>query len=194
MIGDNMSAANLKNIYFQRSNGEFVLIEESVTQEDARLVMKHFLDERNYKSYYTRSWEHDGARWYDVGSWSEFFVWANEEDIERLKMNEQEIAKYRKKKNNSSRSEKKADHKHEYHDCLVVYKYNWSNKDYIHRQQYCVVCGKINTHYSWSIAEMFQDIAYDEKGIMLDKYSDLPVFHLNNHNNDYVNLQEAQSN
>lgn len=85
MIGDNMSTANLKNIYFQRSNGEFVLLEESVTQEDARLVMKHFLDERNYKSYYTRSWEHNGARWYDVGSWSEFFVWANEEDIEALR-------------------------------------------------------------------------------------------------------------
>ena len=85
MIGDNMSTANLKNIYFQRSNGEFVLLAESVTQEDAQLVMKHFLDEHNYKSYYTRSWERNGVRWYDVGSWSEFFAWANEEDIERLK-------------------------------------------------------------------------------------------------------------
>lgn len=85
MIGDNMSTAHLKNIYFQRSNGEFVLLEESVTQEDAHLVMKHFMDSHNYKSYYTRSWEKNGLKWYDVGSWSEFFVWANEEDVERYK-------------------------------------------------------------------------------------------------------------
>lgn len=45
--------------------------------------MKHirlFLAERNYKSYYTRMWRHtdeDGSfeQIYDVGSWSEFFVW-----------------------------------------------------------------------------------------------------------------------
>ena len=83
MIGDDMSTAHLKNVYFQRSNGEFVLLEVSVDEHDANLVMKHFMDEHNYKSYYTRSWEKNGIKWYDVGSWTEFFVWANQEDIDR---------------------------------------------------------------------------------------------------------------
>ena len=85
MIGDNMSTAHLKNVYFERSNGEFVLIWESCPKEDVSLVIKGFLDKRNYKSYYTRTWEKNGVTWYDVGSHTEFFLWAREEDIEELK-------------------------------------------------------------------------------------------------------------
>ena len=81
MMGDNMSTSRFKNVYFQRSNGDFVLLWESCTKEDVSLVIKAFLDEHNYKSYYTRSWCKDGMVWYDVGSHTEFFVWANEEDV-----------------------------------------------------------------------------------------------------------------
>jgi hypothetical protein len=80
-----MSTAQLRNVYFRRSNGEFILIANSVSEHDAHLVIQHFLDDHNYKSYYTRSWEVDRVKWYDVGSWTEFFVWAYEEDIERYK-------------------------------------------------------------------------------------------------------------
>lgn len=85
MIGDNMSMAHLKNVYFQRSNGEFMLIWENCSQEDVMLIINDFLRRHNYTSYYTRTWEKSGVKWYDVGSWTEFFVWAREEDIERLK-------------------------------------------------------------------------------------------------------------
>ena len=35
-----------------------------------------FLDDHNYKSYYTRMWNDEhGNTWYDVGSYTEFFVW-----------------------------------------------------------------------------------------------------------------------
>lgn len=85
MIGDNMSTAYLKDVYFERSNGEFVLLYESCQKTDVPLVIKAFLEKHNYKSYYTRTWEKNGITWYDVGSWSEFFLWAREEDVERLK-------------------------------------------------------------------------------------------------------------
>lgn len=84
MIGDNMSTAHLRDVYFQRSNGEFMLLWENCPQEDVWLVIKEFLKKHNYKSYYTRTWENNGIKWYDVGSHTEFFLWAREEDIERF--------------------------------------------------------------------------------------------------------------
>jgi hypothetical protein len=64
-----------KNFYFQRSNGEIVLLAENVTEKEAMIVMHAFLNERNYKSYYTRIIEQPECRMYDVGSWTEFFYW-----------------------------------------------------------------------------------------------------------------------
>lgn len=111
-------------------------------------------------------------------------------------MNEQEVAKYRKKKNNSSRSEKKADHKHEYKDCIISYTYNWADRYFAHRGQYCVACGKINGHRStidrFSIYSDYRDVGSDESGLR-EKYPELPVFHLRSYLDDYVNLQEAQT-
>jgi hypothetical protein len=62
------------NFYFKRSNGEEILLAENITQEQAFVKMKEFMDSHNYKSYYTRTTYRDNERWYDVGSWSEFFV------------------------------------------------------------------------------------------------------------------------
>ena len=102
-----------------------------------------------------------------------------------------EVAKHKKKKNNSSRSEKKADHKHEYQDCLLACEYNWSDKYYIHKDQYCVICGKINAHYRQSFGEYLQDVDKDNSAIIA-KYPNLPVFHLQKYIDGYVDLQEAQ--
>ena len=102
-----------------------------------------------------------------------------------------EIAKHRKKKNNSSKSDKKSDHKHEYQDCLLMCKYNWSDEYYVHKDQYCIVCGKINAHYYQAFGEYVQDIDKDNDTI-ITKYPNLPVFHLQKYTDDYVNLQEAQ--
>lgn len=69
----------IRNLYFQRSNGEHRLLATDVTEDEAFKEMQKFMDEHNFKSYYTRTWEEDGVKWYDVGSWSEFFKWTNKE-------------------------------------------------------------------------------------------------------------------
>ena len=61
------------DFYFKRSNGELVLLAENVSEEEAMVKMKEFLDQHNYKSYYTRVCQHGNEINYDVGSWSEHF-------------------------------------------------------------------------------------------------------------------------
>lgn len=69
----------IRNLYFQRSNGEYRLLATDVTEEEAWKEMQKFMDEHSFKSYYTRCWEEDGVKIYDVGSWSECFKWTNKE-------------------------------------------------------------------------------------------------------------------
>lgn len=69
-----------KNLYFQRSNGEMVLLAENMTEKEAMVIMHEFLNKHNYKSYYTRIIEQPNGRMYDVGSWSEFFYWMVQND------------------------------------------------------------------------------------------------------------------
>lgn len=69
----------IRSLYFQRSNGEHRLLATDVTEDEAYKEMEKFMNERNFESYYTRSWEQDGVKWYDVGSWSEFFKWTNKD-------------------------------------------------------------------------------------------------------------------
>lgn len=71
---------NIGDFYFVRSNGERVLLAQNVSQKEAHVVMNKFLDNHNFKSYYTRMWEKDNELWMDVGSWSEFFVLVRKED------------------------------------------------------------------------------------------------------------------
>ena len=68
-----------RNLYFQRSNGEHRLLATDVTEDEAYKEMQKFMDDHNFKSYYTRKWEKDGVMWYDCGSWTEFFKWTNKE-------------------------------------------------------------------------------------------------------------------
>jgi hypothetical protein len=47
-----------------------------LTEQEAAKMRNKFLDDHNYKSYYTRMWKDEqGNTWYDVGSHTEFFVW-----------------------------------------------------------------------------------------------------------------------
>ena len=65
-----------KNLYFQRSNGEYILLKENCSETQASTEIHSFLDKHNFKSYYTRIWNtENGNRWYDVGSHTEFFIW-----------------------------------------------------------------------------------------------------------------------
>lgn len=62
------------DFYFERSNGERILLAGNVNREAAFTVMSQFLDDHNYKSYYTRTWEENNELWMDVGSHTEFFI------------------------------------------------------------------------------------------------------------------------
>ena len=61
-------------LYFENSQGKERLIAECETAREVYKKIDKFLDEHNYKSYYSRSWEEDGRIKIDVGSWSEFFL------------------------------------------------------------------------------------------------------------------------
>lgn len=63
------------NLYFKNSQGKKRIIAENLSS--SKEIFKHinkFLEDHNYKSYYTRMW-HDGKYTiYDVGSHTEFFL------------------------------------------------------------------------------------------------------------------------
>ena len=62
-------------LYFRNSRGEERIIAEPIDEKECHMEIQKFLDEHKFKSYYTRTWtEPDGSKWYDVGSWSEFFI------------------------------------------------------------------------------------------------------------------------
>lgn len=61
-------------VTFKNSNGQERDIGNVVDFNDVFKVIKSFLDEKNYKSYYTRYWKNEkGIYIFDVGSHTEFF-------------------------------------------------------------------------------------------------------------------------
>lgn len=66
----------MKNLYFIRSNGKYLLVESKVEEKDTIKFIKKFVKEKNpdFKIYYIRSWETDEGTMYDVGSHTEFFL------------------------------------------------------------------------------------------------------------------------
>lgn len=63
------------NLYFRDSYGAKRLIAPNLQLEkEIWGHIKKFLDDHNFKSYYTRMWYKNGYTWYDVGSHAEFFL------------------------------------------------------------------------------------------------------------------------
>ena len=52
-------------------------IGQAETLDQVHEIIKKFLDDHNYVSYYTRRWTVDGVTWFDVGSHTEFFTWGD---------------------------------------------------------------------------------------------------------------------
>ena len=69
-----------RNLYFISSRGEYRLLHENVREKEVFILIHIFLDEHNFKSYYTRSWNTDVGTVYDVGSHTEFFLWGFKND------------------------------------------------------------------------------------------------------------------
>ena len=65
----------MMKLYFRNCYGTERLIAECQTVQEVHKETKKFLDEHNYKSYYSRSWKEDnGDIVVDVGSYTEFFI------------------------------------------------------------------------------------------------------------------------
>lgn len=61
-------------LFFQNSEGEERLIAEPSNREEVIKEINKFLDDHNFKSYYTRVWEANDRLILDVGSHAEFFI------------------------------------------------------------------------------------------------------------------------
>lgn len=69
-------------LYFENAYGTSRIIAEVATEQEAIKEIYKFIDKCNkhkpvdkqFKSYYTRTWTENNKTWYDVGSWSEYFV------------------------------------------------------------------------------------------------------------------------
>lgn len=61
-------------VIFRNSKGQERTIGEAKDRQEANQIMKQFMDEHNFTSYYTREWKAEGRIWLDVGSWSEFMI------------------------------------------------------------------------------------------------------------------------
>lgn len=63
------------NLYFRDSHGNKRLLASNInSKESVWKYIQAFLDEHNFKSYYTRMWYADEYTWYDVGSHTEHFM------------------------------------------------------------------------------------------------------------------------
>ena len=73
----------MAKLWFRNSEGNERVIAECETWQEVNKSIDQFIDDCNktwpnrkpFKSYYIRSWVEDGRTIFDVGSWSEFFVW-----------------------------------------------------------------------------------------------------------------------
>lgn len=68
------------NLYFIDSRGDYRLLKENVDEKEAGVLIRHFLDQHKFLSYYTRRWNTDEGTMYDVGSHTEFFLWSKHND------------------------------------------------------------------------------------------------------------------
>ena len=71
-------------MYFQNSRGVRREIGRG-TESECLQIMQDFLDDHNFKSYYTRVWMVDPhTKQYDVGSHTEFFYCVNPDGWDSL--------------------------------------------------------------------------------------------------------------
>lgn len=65
----------MKNLYFERSDGEVREIKKNIPEEQVIAEIYTAVAKMNpkYNIYYVRHWNENGKTWYDVGSHVEFF-------------------------------------------------------------------------------------------------------------------------
>lgn len=66
-------------LYFHNSHSERRLIGEPKNDKECWSIIHNFCSERNFTIPYVRSWTtENGEKYFDCGSWSEYFVQVNE--------------------------------------------------------------------------------------------------------------------
>ena len=73
----------MKRLYFKDSNGNTRLLDYTAdTEEQVMVGIYDFCKQHKFKPFYVRTWKKNEKWYYDVGSYTEFFVWADESDME----------------------------------------------------------------------------------------------------------------
>lgn len=64
------------NLYFEHSNGTVSLVSSEATQENVVKLINQDVESRNknFKIYYIRSWTVEDITYFDIGSWSEYYL------------------------------------------------------------------------------------------------------------------------
>lgn len=73
----------MKRLYFKDNNGNTRLLDYTAdTEEQVMVGIYDFCKQHKFKPFYVRSWEKNEKWYYDFGSYTEFFVWADENYME----------------------------------------------------------------------------------------------------------------
>ena len=73
----------MKRLYFKDNKGNARLLDYPAdTEEQVMVGIYDFYKQHKFKPFYVRTWKKNEKWYYDVGSYTEFFVWADESDME----------------------------------------------------------------------------------------------------------------
>ncbi len=121
---------------------------------------------------------------------------------------ENEIPKYiKQKESNTSKSNRKSKHKHQYEECLIQYPIIFAGKTFINTKLYgyCSICGKIgsvkNGKYKAELEQSEKSrqgnnsflIAISGEEIYERYHNKLPIFYIENSFADYVVLEKENN-
>jgi len=68
------------NLYFIDTHNTYILLAKNVTRKEANRLMCDFMTERDYHCSYIREWRTEEGIMFDVGCWTQFFLWGYEEE------------------------------------------------------------------------------------------------------------------
>ena len=72
----------MKKLYFKDNNGNIRMLDYPAdTEQQAIAGIYDFCRQHKFEPFYVRTWKKNEKWWYDVGSYTEFFVWADENDM-----------------------------------------------------------------------------------------------------------------
>lgn len=74
-------------VIFQHGNGTETTLGYADKEDEGWLIISEHMNSLNYKNPYIRSWIVNGRKWFDVGSWVEFYILESEEFYEGVQIN-----------------------------------------------------------------------------------------------------------